>query len=227
MSNIYAEPHHYVTLTDEQTGRSVRALRGESAPRITGGYGGWEQTSRPGRAALVTWKGVPPFRLSLPLIFDGILLSGGGYASVDDDCQRLELMARPPAAFHSPPVLTISGAVPRRSLKWVVDTDGLDWGDAVYHPDGYRVRQPVTVSLIQRVLGDELETLSAAEQTRQQDAGSLLTGPRIYLSVEGDTLQKIAAHIYGDYTQASILSTANDIRDVRKELDVGTRIRLP
>lgn len=219
--------NHYVTLTTEKPALSVTALRGEEPPRIVGGYGGWEQVDRPGRASLVQWVGVGAYQLELPLLFDG----WSNMSSVDDDCETLERMARPPDAGVEPPTIRITGAVPHRGIGWVVDTDGLDWGDSDYHQDGYRLRQFVVVTLLQRVLEDRVSELPAAEQIRREQslvttAGGFGGAARVYTVKIGDTLPKIAAAMYGDYKRWRDIGKANSLRDPNA-LTVGQEIRLP
>ena len=220
--------HNYVTLTSAKPPLTVTALRGEDPPRIVGGYGGWEQIDRPGRSALTQWAGVGAYRLELPLIFDGFFNG----SSVDDDCDRLERMARPPAAGVEPPTITISGAVPQRGLNWVIDTDGLDWAnDAIYHPRGYRMRQSVVVTLLQRVLEDRVTELPAAAQIRREQgmlasANGLGGIARVYVVKAGDTLPKIAASLYGNYKRWRDIADANGLRDPNG-LVVGEELSIP
>lgn len=222
--------HNYVTLTSDRPPLTVTALRGDGAPRVTGGYGGWEQVERPGRAALTQWMGVGAYVLALPLLFDGF----DTRASVDDDCDRLERMARPPAAGVPPPMITIDGAVPHRGLQWVIDTDGLDWADdAIYHASGYRLRQAVTVTLLQRVREDSVSEVPAAEQIRREQAAVATANglggiARVYVVKAGDTLPKIAAlpQVYGNYKRWKDIADANGLRDPNG-LRVGEELRVP
>ena len=52
-------------------GTSVTMLRGQAMPTMTGGGGGWQITARPRRVSLTQWKGRDPYKMDVPVMFDG------------------------------------------------------------------------------------------------------------------------------------------------------------
>lgn len=203
---------------------AVEALRGDTAPTLTGGVGGWQEVARPRRVALLQWQGRSPFRMTISMLLDGLALD----LSVEADCEALRQMGLPVAAGGEPPVVTVIGAVPKIDGVWVVDT--IDWGDATYSSLGYRVRQAVTVTLVARVQDDRVTILPAAEQIRrQQTAAAIATGfttTGAVIAKAGDTLLTIAARLTGNAKNWPALADANGIRDPNS-VKPGDTIRTP
>lgn len=204
-----------ITLTATRPPLSVTALRGDGAPSVQSGYGGWTVVDRPRRKGLTQWTGIAPLRLAVPLLLDGL----ADARSVERDCETLEALARRSAGAPRPPILRVRGAVPHASLAWVVDTDGLAWGDALYDLGGFRVRQAVTVTLLEYVAPDQVDV--------DNDAGAPSPAKaRSYTVKAGDTLSRIAATRLGDYKRWQELATLNGIRDP-DAIKPGQTIRLP
>jgi hypothetical protein len=200
---------YQITLVSSN-GLRVTALRGMSAPKVNGGYGGWEEVSRPRKVGLTEWRGRSPFRLALPLLIEGFPTD-----SVEVACSTLERMALPGAASEPPQVTIQKGAVPHSDLIWVIES--LDWGDMVIYGDNNRVRQDVTVNLLQYVKADRLNVKGGANPG---------THPTTYTVKKGDNLRKAAVAVYGDPGKAKTLQQANGIRDPNN-LTPGTVLRCP
>jgi LysM repeat protein len=207
---------------------AVTALRGQTAPAATGGFGGWNKVARPRRKALTVWGGIEPYQQAFSIIFDGLL----GDVSVETGIRTLELMAMPPATGQEPPLVRVAGAVPRPGLTYVIET--LEWDPApMWSRNGYRVRQEATVHLLEYVRPDRLVQSSGAEKARTKAAATATkvaaggkSHKRSYTVRSGDTLSKIAAHQLGDYKRWPEIAKLNGIRDPKK-LRIGQVIKLP
>lgn len=205
----------YVTLTAPAAGLKVRGLRGTVAPSPTGGFGGWTQVARPRRKALTQWDGVPPLEVAFSLILDGV----AGDRSVEADCLALEQMAQPAAARTPPPVVRANGGIPHAELDWVISD--LQWDPApIYATSKKRIRQEVTVHLLEHVAADTVAAPAAAAAAK---AGG---GTKLYVVKAGDTLSSIAAKLLGDHKKWTQIAAINGIRDP-KAIRPGQKLRIP
>lgn len=223
----------YITLVAAAPTLKVTALRGQTAPVPTGGFGGWTQVARPRRKALTQWDGVAAFEQAFSIIFDGVT----GDTSVEADCRALERMAQPATVGAEPPIVRALGAVPHPELNYVISA--LDWDPApFYSPSMYRTRQEVVVHLLEYVADDRLAEAPAAERARRAAAAKAAAaaasatgaatkkGARTYTVKKGDTLSAIAAHQLGSYKRWPEIAKLNNIRDPKK-IKPGQVLKLP
>jgi nucleoid-associated protein YgaU len=154
---------------------------------------------------MTLWKGNPPLRMTVPLLLDAWRAGG----SVENACNTLERMATPPGGREAPPIVLIQGHLPHTGKRWVIDNDGLEWGDALYRHDGNRIRQEVTVHLLEYIPEDRLTTNNAAGVVRDSSD----TTVRSYTVKSGDTLSSIAAKLLGDYRRWTEIADLNNLRD--------------
>lgn len=224
-------PAQMITLSSAAPPLRVTGLRGHTAPVPTGGFGGWNQTPRPRRKALTQWSGGEPYQIQFSMLFDGNI----GDVSVEAQCLALERMARPPAEHQEPPLVRITGAVPRPNIVYVIND--LQWDtDPIWHISGFRVRQEVTVVCMEYVADDRLTATPAAERARRKAAaaaasaakkgGGAATKGKTYIVKQGDTLMSIAAHELGKASRWTEIAKLNDIRDPRS-IKPKQRLRLP
>lgn len=179
-------------------GTAVSALRGETAPKITAGGGGWEIEPRPRRVGLTIWKGRDPYRMDVPILFDGFMDD----RSVEADIAVLNQMQMG-SDLTQPPTVLLEGGVPVKGIRWVIES--IDWGDNVYWEHGgsnpFRTRQDAIVKLIQYNPEDRV--------TIRRDAA---TKPNRYTVKSGDTLRSIAKDLYDDVNKWRTIATANKLR---------------
>jgi len=214
----------YVTLTTQAPRLTLRALMDTDPPVISQGYGGFEEVTRPGRRSLVSWTGVAPYRLALALVLDGYELNLPARdrlpgTSIEAACQTLERMAAFQQAFQAPPKVKVSGiAVPHSSLFWYIDE--LTWGDMLRSKEGGRVRQHVTLVLVQAVADATLKVQASAHRR--------LSGRSVRLPTPGGAvaLQRLAARELGAAKLWKQIATLNGIRTPAK-VKAGTVLRLP
>ena len=207
--------NQFVTITCRSPRLSVRALMDEDAPTISAGYGGFEETQRPGRRSLVTWNGAAAYRMTLALV-----LEGWPHTSVQAPCSALERMASMVAAFQAPPKIRVSGsAVPKAGLDWRIDE--LAWGEALRTSAGMLVRQRVALTLVQAVDEGTGVRVSTAATRR-------LSGRSVMLAAPGGAvaLQRLAARELGAAKRWKEIARINAIRDPKK-VRAGALLRLP
>lgn len=193
-------------------GLSVTMLRGDGAPKMVGGGGGWTVEARPKRVALTLWAGRDPYQMDVPVMFDGW---------ADDDSQENAIsllnQMQMGADFREPPTVTIVGAVPVKNARWVIT--GIDWGDNVIYDGDHRLRQDAVVHLTQYNPEDRLKV---------RNKGQLRANPKPYVVKKGDTFKSISQSQYGTPDKWRLIMAANDIRDPTSIVKhIGKQIRIP
>lgn len=134
---------------------------------LAGGGGGWEVVPRPRRKAATEWVGADAFTLSAPLLLDGVDLLGDDVdTSVEVECDRLASWLLPTEATKRPPLLLVDGPlpVPAGNPRWVLQ--GIEWGAAERSRERARVRQEVTITLLEHTAAEILRGPAAAARAR-------------------------------------------------------------
>lgn len=204
-------------------GTSVTVLRGDGAPVMTGGGGGWVTEDRPRRVSLTIWNGRAPYAMDVPILFDGY--STG--RSQEDAISILNQMQMG-KDLEAPPTVEIIGGVPVKGISWVLEPD-ISWGnseeDVIWHTGDngkeYRLRQAAVVHLLQHNPEDRLKILNK---------GKLPGAPRLYTVRQGDDLRSISQKMYGTPTRWKEIQAANGkiLRDPKAITKlVGKKIRIP
>jgi len=225
-------PVGWVKLVSTDPPRSILVRLSDARPNVTAGYGGWQEIARPRRSPLSVWQGSPGLRMDLPLQFDSWQQGSGTQQppSIEKDLGALEAMATPTASDGSPPRITLQatgGLLPHKGKHWVIDS--LNWGDALANANGDRVRQQVTVSLLEYIADTRVVLSSAANRQRAKTAGPKTkqgASVKRYTVKKGDTLSAIAARLLGKASRWTEIATLNKLRDPHR-LSVGQVLRLP
>lgn len=200
-------------------GISLRLRMGEGPAQMSGGVGGWEEVSRPGRKALTVHTSQPRITQTVPVLLDG--WEAG--ESVDDEKARVIRLGQKDEQGNPPPVLRLSGPVHMTKLRWVLSD--VSWGDRVIRRrDGVLVRQDATLTFEEYVEPDRIR-LRKGPRSGNRGGG---VGPGDffpYRSREGDTLARIAARLLGSAHLYKLLANNAGIRDPNKKLPPGTIVR--
>lgn len=215
-------PRNYVTFTSNN-GLKIQVLMDGTASNVTDGYGQWEVVSRPKRTAIVRYSGRDPFKMDVPVVFDGLISA----TPQEHNISQLMRMSQPPADLTQPPTLTVEGAVPLRGFTWVIDSFDWDNGSVIWDMFGgapARLHQPVVVHLLEYV--DDV--LITTQSTPAAQAGGGGGGSQVKVG-SGKTARQEALAAYGDPTFASLLFDANPflVRDPRAVIPAGTTIFFP
>lgn len=216
------KPFHYVTLTSD-TGLKVRVLLDSNSAHLTGGFGGWEVVARPKRVGIVRFAGRDPFRMEVPVLFDGYGMGKGQEA----DISTLIRMSQPPTELKQPPTIKISGAVPRTDLTWVIEDLVQDNQSVIWDQQGgvsVRLRQGFVVHLLQYV--DDTLITTAASPTIIAGGGT--SGSKVKVG-SGKTAKQEAQTEYGSASLFTILFAANPwmTPDPRAPIPTGTEFVVP
>lgn len=192
-------------------GSSVRVLRGDAAPKMTGGGGGWTVEARPRRVGLTIWNGRDPYSMDVPVLFDG-------WANEISQEVKISILNQMQMGhdLKPPPTVKITGAVPVKGATWIIDN--IDWGDDVIYDGPTRLRQDAVVHLKQYV----------AETRLKVSGGGKLRARGPYIVRAGDTFKSISQKVYHTPDRWKEIMAANNIRDPKaiKKM-VGKTIRIP
>lgn len=206
--------------------RPVQVMLDETPASVTGGYGGWTVVPRQRRVGITQWIGKDPFRMAIPILFDGFKSATG----CELDISRLSRMALPPAGGGEPPVIQVRGAaIPRPGpTKWVIES--ITWGtnkvvwDSVGGGVRARTRQDAVVNLLQYASEDRVAF--AAMPAIVKNGPSKVGWPKSHFLRQGETLQSVAVLYYGDSSSWTKIAAANGLRDP-KAAKVGTNLKIP
>lgn len=243
-------PLGWVRITSDDPPIQITVRLWEERPNVDEGYGGWEAVERPRRSPITTWKSAPGLKMTLPLLIDR-WRSG---VSVERTIDLIQQMGRPTASDGEPPQIQLNalgGHIPYQGRVWVVDS--LSWGEALMNTNGNRVRQQVTLTLLEYVEDLYLTARSAANRRRvkakqkkrrrgarskrivakrsvkprrKKKAGTLLAaGPDDDFG-QGEDLLTIAARELGDADRWIEIAQLNGLRDPYA-ISPGQVLRLP
>lgn len=228
---------------------SVLARLGQNAPTIDSGFGGWNEVTRPWRPPITTFAAPPALHLTLPIMLDGF--STG--TSVERSIAHLQAMGQPTASDGATPRIRIStrgSAVPFTDRTWLLND--IQWGsEAIMDDNGNRVRQDLSLVLIEYVEDVYITQLSAAQRVRSTAAAAKTKAgaphkrvvsktPRAVFAGtvarrpptsalaggSGEDLLSVAARELGDANRWTEITALNGIRDPRY-IRLGQVIRLP
>lgn len=210
--SVIADRYYYTFRAS--SGAVVRVLRGDGPPTMVGGGGGWSVENRPRRIGFTLWQGRDPYRMDVPVLFDG-----WPDDSVEDDIARLNQM-QIGGDLQEPPTITISGAVPIKGATWVIE--GIDWSsddENVYwvrqQGSDFRLRQAATIHLLQ---------FKAEERLKVTVARAL---PNVYITKKGDTLRSVARDMYGNASKWTVIKKANPKIKDPNNIPAKTRLTIP
>lgn len=183
----------------------------------------WSTIDRAGRIGIPSYDGQDPYEIVLSVRLDGY-----PGRSVEDDITTLEGFAEVPDGQEQPPILTVSGAIPRPhpNLKWRL-TQIDDPSEQIYLPGGKsRCRYVTGLTLTQHAVATSL-----AETLRETKASKgLRTRTTRVRSNEAD-LFAVARRYYGDPSRASDIARANfsggHPLTLGGRLTAGTQLRMP
>lgn len=201
-----------VTLTGP--GVSLTLQLGADAPTLDDLGPSIEEIERIERKPITHWQAPGIVRMKVPVLLDGL---------ADDADQQpvLDQIRAIATTDDEPDPLTATGAIPLVNRQWWLES--VAEAESNRNAAGVLVRQALTLGLVEPVSADVLPAAVKPNAGRGGGRG----GGGTYTTKKGDTLRKIAAHLYGDPSFAKLIGDLNGIRDTRKELAPGRVLRLP
>lgn len=211
-ANARTPAPHMVNFYALDGSADITVLMGDGTAELTGGDGGWQTEQRWGSDPVTWWLAPSSYAQTIPVRFDAT-------SSQESVIAALRRLARSPGDHRPPPVVMISGpAIERADLPWVVQSVDPTGNVIRRETDGDRIRQDMTVSLLQY---GEVSPLGSARSVTKRRPSTNRWRVRA-----GDSLPQIAAIVYGDANRWKEIAHANGIRDPRA-LTVGRVLRIP
>lgn len=210
---------------------------GSEPPIVIGGGARFEELTRPEETSLTVFEGNDPIRLDVPVLLDGWPHGGRPLRSVRPEVERILKLCEGREG-NRPPWFKVQGPIPYAGRKFVM-AGTPTWGPTLRkESNGHFVwaRQPLTLHLTQF---EDPDTLRFRRRPRRQTGSPSISDnepvsqhvdaavPLWVHATEGDTLVKISAAVFGDPSKAKAIGKANGIRDVRRKLPAGTKIKIP
>ena len=186
---------------------------GADPPRISGGVGGWEITSRPRQVAMTTWAGTDPYQLDVAVVFDGF----AGERPQEGALRRLYTAAR--GDDDSDPRPWIIAGIPNLPAdRWVLQS--IDAGDVIRRTrDMKRTRQAVALTFVEYVPPEWVRLRKKALAGRK-------TKTVVYTCKKDDTPNRIARKRQCEWTDLRDLNPKT-IRKANQDLKKGQKLRVP
>lgn len=215
------------TLWIQAAGRTAVGfgLAGDSQTTRSGGSGGggWQIIDRPRRKATTEWVDYGVLQVTASLILDGY--GPGGPQPVDAAVAEVESWEFPVPGSTPPlpPILTVTGPVPHNELSYVLQQ--LVWKEAIRDQTSraryqqnldivlWEYAPPTITAQAASPAAAAAATPAAAARATPPAGATNSAGARSYTVKLFDTLQTIAAALYGSYTYWTLLANANNIRD--------------
>lgn len=240
MNYVGISPAQLITFVSYKPNLRVVALLDDATATIIQGYGGWTEQDRARRRTLTIYTGPKPFKLDLPILFDGFSTD----TSVEEQVKTLESMAMPSKFNAPPPQVKITGHVPGNDLTWVIDD--ITWGETMRKVGGTLVRQHMVVHLLEYVTSDIAKVSATAKvQTKSRhkskntheyilgtygyyvDPSTVSGYNTTYVTREGDSLTTIAAQQLGNYDDWHDIADINGLRDPFYKYPGGVKLKIP
>lgn len=143
--------------------RGFDAICGANPPTATGGYAAWDELKRPMQDSLTIYQGRSAAALSMNIIFGAWIGTGWQIddktgQSIENNIAILEWMGG--QGFHSGPSPVVymwslssqgggqTDLIPKayQGMPWII-SDGIQWGESIRNPNGYRVWQEATFTV--------------------------------------------------------------------------------
>ncbi|MDQ2727580.1 MAG: LysM peptidoglycan-binding domain-containing protein [Actinomycetota bacterium] len=185
-----------------------------------GGSAGWQLVDRPRNKTATMWYGSHIWQIVVP-----ILLDKGG-PSIEADFNTINSWDAPGPGQQRPPVLKLTGPVPREDLAWVLQT--IAWDEAadkvIRDANGTLTQASGTLTfyefsdLTYSMIGapSPAQAAQVAQAAVPAAPGAPKPAPstsHTYTVRSGDTLSAIAAAKLGDYRKWPAIAQANHLRD--------------
>lgn len=190
---------------------------GGAAPSQSAGGARWNEAQRPEARGLTVYEGEELERWDVPVLLDGHAED----RDVGPELDSIRALARGDGD-EQPADFVATGPFPFSGLRCVMERPEVPAEGSIRTAAGVLTRQPLTLRLV------EFNDPAALTLVRNPTATtSKKKQKRVVVAKAGDTLLKLAQRHLGSAARAKELGKLNGIRDVRKKLKAGTKIRLP
>jgi nucleoid-associated protein YgaU len=199
----------------------IRVQMGDGPATPTAGYAGWEVTARAGgRRGVTTRTSPPPFQQDVPIFLNGLGKDNSIQGQLD---AILSLGAEDAAPFK------VWGPIHRGDGRLWVFGGEPEFGEAIRDDDEENtlLRQRLTIKLMQYVRPEVARERKRRRRNRGVGAiGGAVAVGGTYTTRAGDTLQSIAANLFGDWRRWREIGNKNGLTDPGRKLPAGKVLKL-
>lgn len=224
-SSVERNPKAYIRLRGKAF--DISCYLGRGRPRMTGGGAEYEAQRRADADAATVFMGNGLLSIDVPVLFDG----WGPPGKRRDVGPRIEQVQN--LAFgqdqNPPPSFIATGPMPGSGGRFQMALpEELDDPEPIVGEGGTVFRQGMMLKLIGFNDPSAIAYKLAPDRGLGKSRNGGTTAPPNSIELtRPETLLQVAAAVYGDPSMAAAIGDINDIKDVRKKLKTGTRLKLP
>lgn len=208
-------------------GFDFRCYLGNGRPRPTGGGAEYEGLRRPQSDAATLFQGNALMTMDVPVLFDG----WGPPGKRNDIGPHVDQIVglcfgegrNPPPNFIASGPFPFSGTRFQMALPEYVE----DSPAPIVGENGTLFRQALILKLIEYNDPTAIRYKGAGASIGKSRNGGTTAPPSSIVLRQSESLLQVAAAVFGDPGEAAAIGRVNGIKDLRKKLPVGTRLKLP
>lgn len=198
---------------------------GNGRAKIVAGGAEYEAQKRPNADAATLFTGNGLLMVDVPVLFDG-WGPPGKRNDIGPHVDQVMALAfgkgkRPPPSFIATGPLPGSGGRFKMALPEELDDPKPQVG-----PEGTLYRQALLLHLVEYNDPGAIGWKTVPVLGKSRNGGTTAPPNSVKLT-QSETLLQVAARVYGDPSAADEIGRANGIKDLRKKLKAGTRLKLP
>lgn len=218
-------PRAYVRIRGN--GFDFKCYLGNGRAKIVGGGAEYEAQRRPQSDAATLFTGNGLLMVDIPVLFDG----WGPPGDRNDIGPRVDQIYN--LCFgqgrNPPPNFVASGPFPGSGERFQMSLpEELDDPRPIVGPNGTLFRQALVLKLIEYNDPTAIKYKTKRKKTLGQSNNGGTSAPPSSIKLKRpESLQQVAAAVYGNPDMADEIGRLNGIRDIRKKLPTGTRLKLP
>lgn len=201
-------PHPQLHLIAASPNVDIKVNMGDGPATPTAGFAAFESVARVNRRAMTDFIGPQPFQQDVPVLLDGFR-----------DNRTVERSVDALLSLGGDTIFKAYGPIFNSGSRFVFGAEP-EFGEMVRAEDGTLIRCALILKLMGYVPADQ------AGRKRKPTGKVGKAIPLTYIVRQGDTLVKIAFHLYHDHTQARKIGQLNGITDVNRELKAGKVLNL-
>lgn len=193
---------------------------GNERAKVTGGGAAYSGQRRPQADAATLFEGNELITMDVPVLFDG-----WPDKDIEPHVNQIYELCRGKNR-QPPPSFIASGPIPFSGTRFQMALP--EDNGSLCAPDGTLVRQALTLKLIEYNDPSSIRFRhKPGTSLGKSRSGGTEAPPNSIVLTRKENLLEVSSRVYGEPGMAHEIGRVNDIKDVRKKLPVGTRLKLP
>lgn len=207
-------------------GFDFRCYLGNGRAKITGGGAEYEALRRPQSDAATVFQGNALLTMDVPVLFDG-WGPPGKRNDIGPHVDQILGLCRG-AGRNPPPNFIASGPFPYSGSRFQMALPEFVEDDPrpIVGEGGTLFRQALILKLIEYNDPTAIRYKTVASSGKSRNGGTTAPPSSLVLK-HPESLLQVATAIFGNPGEATLIGLVNGIKDIRKKLPVGTRLKLP